>query len=71
MVPITAMTDDYYLHDSRRYRLIGETSNRMYQLGDRVAVRLEQVDLLSKRINFSLIGKAPLDPLKKDEASGA
>jgi hypothetical protein len=43
----------------------------MYQLGDRVAVRLEQVDLLSKRINFSLIGKAPLDPLKKDEASGA
>jgi ribonuclease R len=52
-VPLTTMTDDYYLHDSRRYRLIGERSNRMYQLGDRVTVRLDHVDLLSKRLNFS------------------
>lgn len=54
MVPLTGMTDDYYLHDSRRYRLIGEASNRMYQLGDRVLVRLEQVDLAAKRLSFSL-----------------
>jgi len=54
MVPLTSMTDDFYLHDSRRYRLIGEGSNRMYQLGDRVLVRLDHVDLLTKRLNFSL-----------------
>lgn len=54
-VPLTAMTDDYYLHDSRRYRLIGERSNKMYQLGDRVIVQLDQVDLLSKRLTFSLV----------------
>ncbi|MDR2549849.1 MAG: ribonuclease R [Desulfobulbus sp.] len=54
MVPLTSMADDYYLHDSRRYRLIGEASNRMYQLGDRVLVRLEQVDFSSKRLVFSL-----------------
>ena len=54
MVPLTNMTDDYYLHDSRRYRLIGEASNRMYQLGDRVLVRLEQVDFTSRRLSFSL-----------------
>ncbi|MCL2791420.1 MAG: ribonuclease R [Desulfobulbus sp.] len=54
MVPVTSMTDDYYLHDSRRYRLVGEASNRMYQLGDRVLVRLEQVDLTTKRLSFSL-----------------
>ncbi|WP_310600349.1 ribonuclease R [Desulfobulbus sp.] len=54
MVPLTSMTDDYYLHDSRRYRLIGEASNRMYQLGDRVLVRLEQVDFSAKRLAFSL-----------------
>jgi ribonuclease R len=71
MVPITTMTDDYYLHDSRRYRLIGETSNRMYQLGDRVEVRLDHVDLLNKRINFSLIGKTPPETVEKDDASGA
>ena len=54
MVPLTSMTDDYYLHDSRRYRLVGEASNRMYQLGDRVLVRLEQVDFTAKRLTFSL-----------------
>jgi len=58
-VPLTTMTDDYYLHDSRRYRLIGERSNRMYQLGDRVSVRLDNVDLQSKRLTFGLLGSAP------------
>ena len=58
MVPLTSMTDDYYLHDSRRYRLIGERSNRMYQLGDRVQVRLENVDLFNKRLSFALIPAA-------------
>ncbi len=54
MVPLTSMTDDYYLHDSRRYRLIGERSNKMYQLGDRVQVRLDHVELQNKRLSFSL-----------------
>lgn len=54
MVPLTSMTEDYYLHDSRRYRLIGENSNRIYQLGDRISVRLDHVDLLGKRLSFSL-----------------
>jgi ribonuclease R len=67
MVPLTTMTDDYYLHDSRRYRLIGETSNRMYQLGDWVEVRLDHVDLLNKRINFSLLGKRGKTPSARTE----
>jgi ribonuclease R len=54
MVPLTNMTDDYYLHDSRRYRLIGQNSNRIYQLGNRIRVQLDHVDLLGKRLSFSL-----------------
>ena len=64
MVPLTSMTDDYYLHDSRRYRLIGERSNRMYQLGDRVRVRLDHVDLVNKRLSFSLVPAAAAKPPK-------
>ncbi len=66
-VPLKTMTDDYYLHDSRRYRLIGERTNKMYQLGDRVTVRLDHVDLLSKRIIFSLLP----DPMNTIQESGA
>ena len=67
MVPLTSMTDDYYLHDSRRYRLIGERSNKMYQLGDRVQVRLDHVDLQNKRLSFSLV---PATTAKPSETNG-
>jgi len=67
MVPLTSMTDDYYLHDARRHRLIGERSNRMRQLGDHVEVRLDHVDLLNKRLSFSLVPPATAKPQEKEE----
>lgn len=69
MIPIATMTDDYYLHDSRRYRLIAQASNRMYQLGDRVAARLDHVDLSTKRVSFSLAPTPPADEEKNGGAS--
>jgi len=67
MVPLTSMTDDYYLHDARRHRLIGERSNRMRQLGDHVEVRLDHVDLLNKRLSFSLVPPTAAKPQEKEE----
>ena len=57
-VPLKTMTDDYYLFDGRRLRLVGEASNRIYQLGQRVEVRLEQADLANRRLTFALLGEA-------------
>ncbi|HHD63819.1 MAG TPA: VacB/RNase II family 3'-5' exoribonuclease, partial [Desulfobulbaceae bacterium] len=54
-VPIRSMNDDYYLFDSRAHRLIGERSNKVYQLGHTVKIRLEHVDMGAKRITFSLV----------------
>ncbi|MDD2466879.1 MAG: RNB domain-containing ribonuclease, partial [Desulfobulbus sp.] len=68
MIPIATMTDDYYLHDSRRYRLIAQGSNRMYQLGDRLLARLDHVDLSTKRINFSLAPTTVENTRKNGEA---
>ncbi len=62
-VPLKEMRDDYYLFDGRRFRLIGETSNRLYQLGQEVVVRLEQVDLATKRLTFSLVTEPAGDAL--------
>ena len=53
-IPVQTMENDYYLHDAKRHRLIGERTNRIYQLGDTVEVILDHVDILSKRITFSL-----------------
>ena len=62
-VPLKEMTDDYYLFDGRRFRLIGETSNRVYQLGQEVVVRLEHVDLSARRLTFSLAAEPVAEPL--------
>ena len=53
-VPVENLRDDYYLHDNRRFRLIGERTNRIYQLGQQVQARLEEVHLAGKRLLFSL-----------------
>ena len=53
------MQDDYYLHDSRRFRLIGERTGRIYQLGNQVLARLQEVHLAGKRLIFSLQDQYP------------
>ncbi len=53
-ISVKDMTNDYYLYDERRHRLIGERTNKLYQLGDEIEVILDRVDILSKRINFIL-----------------
>ena len=69
MIPIAAMTDDYYLHDVRRYRLIAQASNRMYQLGDRILAKLDYVDLSTKRISVSLASERPKDDRETVESA--
>jgi ribonuclease R len=54
-VPIREMRDDYYIHDSKGHKLIGERTNRSYQLGDLIRVQLDHVDMISKRITFSIV----------------
>ncbi len=53
-VPLSSMGHDYFLHDAKRHRLLGERTHIMYQLGDRLEVVLEDTDIINKRITFSL-----------------
>lgn len=55
-VPIREMQDDYYIYDSKGLRLIGEHTAKVYQLGEQITVQLDHIDMLSKRITFSIVG---------------
>ncbi|MCI5147309.1 MAG: S1 RNA-binding domain-containing protein [Candidatus Electrothrix sp. AR3] len=55
-VPVKEMEDDYYRYDAKGHRLVGERTGKKYRLGDLVQVQLEQVDMLSRKITFSLVG---------------
>ena len=57
MVRIRDIKDDYYIFDERQYAIVGERTNRMYQLGDEVYVMVKNTDLVKRHLDFSLIGK--------------
>ena len=52
MVRLSTLTDDYYFFDEENYRLIGERTNRIYQLGQKLKIKIDSVDKVLKTIDF-------------------
>ncbi|GGF36684.1 ribonuclease R [Aliidongia dinghuensis] len=55
LVPISSLPADYYHHDERAHRLVGQRSGRVYRLGDTVDVRLAEADPVAGGLTFQLI----------------
>src|SRR5512141_1694343 len=49
------MADDYYAFDERSHRLRGETTGKVYRLGDRVEIQVVRVDLDRRQLDFALV----------------
>ncbi len=49
------MPGDYYYLDEENFRVIGQQSGRVIQLGDEVQVIVKHVDLLKRQMDFELI----------------
>jgi ribonuclease R len=54
LVHVTALGNDYYHYDPTRHWLIGERTNRIFRLGDPVTVKVMQVNLDERKIDFEL-----------------
>lgn len=52
MISIRDFRDDYYVFDSKNYCIEGESSGRIYQLGDPMKITVKNVDLERKQIDF-------------------
>jgi len=55
MVPLEFMTDDYYAFIPEEHAVYGRRTGRRFRLGDPVTVRVEGVDLASRRVTFQLM----------------
>ena len=55
LVRITALDDDYYVYHEKHYCLIGERTRKVYRLGDNVRVKVVNVDISSRNIDFVLV----------------
>lgn len=55
MIRLRDITDDFYTLDEKNYAIIGQRKKKIYQLGDEVQIRVKNVDLTKKQIDFSLV----------------
>lgn len=55
MIRTRDIRDDYYIFDEKQMALIGQATNKMYQLGMEVTVKVKNTDLDRKHLDFTLI----------------
>ncbi|UKL13676.1 ribonuclease R [Dissulfurimicrobium hydrothermale] len=58
-VRLVDLTDDYYVFDQAGYRLVGQRHKRTFQIGDIVKVRVKEVNVARRHINFEVIEERP------------
>ncbi len=54
LVHVSSLTDDYYHYVEKLHCLRGERKKNAYRIGDTVRVRVDRVDAVRKRIDFTL-----------------
>jgi ribonuclease R len=71
LVHVSDLEDDYYIFEEKLYRLKGQSSGRVYRLGDPVRVRVVKADPNERILDFLLVKaphrkSTPLDKAKKE-----
>ena len=60
LVPIDALPGERFRYHENTRKIIGERSRRQFSIGDQVRVRLDRVDAVEKKLQFS-----PAEPVKR------
>jgi len=56
LVHVTGLPNDYYHFDAISHSLKGERRGRVFQLADRLRVRVVSVNIIERKIDFELVG---------------
>ena len=55
LVKINNISDDYFVFDKKTHSIVGHSTNKQYQLGQKVNVAVLKADLERKQLDFSLV----------------
>lgn len=55
MIRIGDFKNDYFVYDEDNYQITGTRKGKVYQLGDKVKVRVKKADLQRKQIDFFIV----------------
>lgn len=70
LVAMRDLNDDYYQFDEETYALVGQRTDRRFQLGDEVEVEVWRTNLVKKQIDFRLVGME-FSEIKPRESRGS
>lgn len=59
LVPMDTLTGDRFVYQENRRKIVGERTRREISIGDQVEVRLDRVDAVDRKLQFSLVEAAP------------
>ena len=55
LIRFDKLGNEYFIYDEDRKRLIGERSNKVYKIGDKVRIRVISANKLLRQIDFEII----------------
>ncbi len=59
LVHVSYLTDDYYHFDEQAYAMIGERTGNVFQVGDPITIKVAQVNLDERAVDFEIVGMLP------------
>ena len=57
LIRLANMSDDYYIFDEDRYTIIGERTKKTFRIGDPVRIKVDNVNIDLREIDFELLYK--------------
>ncbi|WP_010631950.1 ribonuclease R [Sporolactobacillus vineae] len=62
LVHVSYLTDDYYRYSEENMAMIGERSGKMYRIGDKIQVKVLDVNMDESAVDFEVVGMEPPKP---------
>ena len=59
LVPLDTLPRDRFNYQENTRKIVGERTRRQFSIGDRVRVRLDRVDAVENKLNFSIVEPEP------------
>lgn len=57
LIRLANITDDYYIYDDETYTIMGERTKKTFRIGDPVRIKVDNVNIDAREIDFELLYK--------------
>ena len=66
LIRLANMRDDYYIYNQETYTIMGERSHKTFKIGDTVRIKVDNVNVDFREIDFALISKLEDSHIEED-----